>query len=34
MLKKSKFRGISMGNGIEVLLSLKADDFILLGDTE
>ena len=33
MLKKSKFRGISMGNAIEVFLLMYADDIVLLGDT-
>ena len=32
MLKKSKFRGISMGNAIEVFLLMYADDIVLLGD--
>ena len=33
MLKKSKFRGISVGNAIEVFLLMYADDIVLLGDT-
>ena len=33
MLKKSKFRGISLGNAIEVFLLMSADDIVLLGDT-
>ena len=33
MLKKSKFRGISMGNAVEVFLQMYADDIVLLGDT-
>ena len=33
MLKKSKFRGISLGNAIEVFLLMYADDIVLLGDT-
>ena len=33
MLKKSEFRGISMGNATEVFLLMYADDIVLLGDT-
>ena len=33
MLKKSKFRGISMGNKTEIFLLMYADDIVLLGDT-
>ena len=33
MLKKSKFRGISMENVIDVFLPTYADDIVLLGDT-
>ena len=33
MFKKSKFRGISMGNATEVFLLMYADDIVLLGDT-
>ena len=33
MLKKSKYRGITMGNVIEVYLLMNADDIILVGDT-
>ena len=33
MLKKSKFREISIGNAIEVFLLMYADDIVLLGDT-
>ena len=33
MLKKSKFRGNSMGNAIEVFLLMYADDIVLLDDT-
>ena len=32
MLKKSKFRGISMGNAIEVFLLMHADNIVLLGN--
>ena len=33
MLKKSKFKGILMGNTIEVFLLMYVDDIVLLGDT-
>ena len=33
MLKKSKYRGITMGNAIEVFLLMYADDIVLVGDT-
>ena len=33
MLKKAKFRGISMGNAIEVFLLMYVDHIVLLGDT-
>ena len=33
MLKKSKFRGIAMGNAIEVFLLMYVDDIGLLDDT-
>ena len=33
MLRKSKFRRISMRNAIEVFLLMYADDIVLLGDT-
>ena len=33
MLKRSKFGGISMGNEVEVVLLMYADDIVLLGDT-
>ena len=31
--RKSKYRGISMGNAIEISLLMYADDILLLGDT-
>ena len=33
MLKQSEFRGISMGNAIEIFLLMYADDIVSLGDT-
>ena len=33
LLKKSKHRGITMGNVIEVYLLMYADDIVLVGDT-
>ena len=33
LLKKSKYRGITMGNAIEVHLLMYADDIVLAGDT-
>ena len=33
MLRKSEYRGISMGNAIEIFLLMHADDIVLLGDT-
>ena len=33
MLKRSDYRGISMGNAIEVFLLLYADDIVLVADT-
>ena len=33
MLKKSKYRGITIGNAIEVFLLMYADDIVLVGDT-
>ena len=33
MLKRSEYRGISMGNAIEVFLLLYADDIVLVADT-
>ena len=33
MLRKSEYRGISMGNAIEIFLLMYADDIVLLGDT-
>ena len=32
MLRQSEFRGISMGNAIEVFLLMYADDIVILGD--
>ena len=33
MLRKSEYRGISMGNATEIFLFMYADDIVLLGDT-
>ena len=33
MLKKSKYRGITTGNVIEVFLLMYADHIVLVGDT-
>ena len=33
MLKKSKYKGITIGNAIEVFLLMYADDIVLVGDT-
>ena len=33
MLRKSEYRGISMGNAIEIFLLMYADDIVLLEDT-
>ena len=33
MLQQSKFRGISMGNAIEIFLLMYVDDIVILGDT-
>ena len=33
MLRQSEFRGISMGNAIEIFLLMYADDIVLQGDT-
>ena len=33
MLRQSEFRGISMGNTIEIFLLMYADDIVILGDT-
>ena len=33
MLRQSEFRGILMGNAIEICLLMYADDIVILGDT-
>ena len=33
ILRKSEYRGISMGNAIEIFLLTYADNTVLLGDT-